>query len=131
MTFQDLGRSLALRSTLSTCLIAVAGAAMAQSSLTDADLKTLVVGKTVDFKSLVNGRTGAGYFAPDGQYSLKFDNGKTIEAEWRIAADGTLCILGLAQVCGPVSRGADGVYTRYTGDKPTAVLTKFTAGKTF
>jgi len=131
MKSMDLCRSLAGRTLLSTCLIAIAGAAMAQSPLTDADLKSLVVGKTVDFKSLVNGRTGAGYFAPDGRYTLRFDNGKTIEAEWNIAADGTLCINGLAQVCGPVSRGADGVYTRYTGDKPTAVLMKFTAGKTF
>ena len=131
MKSMKLCRSLAGRNLLSTCLIAVAGAAMAQSSLTDADLKTLVVGKTVDFKSLVNGRTGAGYFAPDGGYSLRFDNGMTIEAKWSIAADGTLCINGLAQVCGPVSRGADGVYTRYTGDKPTAVLMKFTPGKTF
>jgi len=131
MKSMHLCRSLARRTLLSTCLITVAGTAMAQSSLTDADLKTLVVGKTVDFKSLVNGRTGAGYFAPDGRYSLRFDNGKTFEAEWRIAADGTLCINGLAQVCGPVSRGADGVYTRYTGDKPTAVLMKYTAGKTF
>lgn len=131
MKSKNLGPSLAWRSTLSACLIAVAGAAMAQSPLTHADLKTLVVGKTVDFKSLVNGRTGAGYFAPDGKYTLRFENGKIIDAEWSIAADGTLCINGLAQVCGPVSRGADGVYTRYTGDKPTAVLMKFTAGKTF
>lgn len=131
MKSMDLCHSLAGRALLSTCLIAIAGAAMAQSPLTNADLKTLVVGKTVDFKSLVNGRMGAGYFAPDGRYTLRFDNGKTIEAEWNIAADGTLCILGMAQVCGPVSRGADGVYTRYTGDKPTAVLMKFTEGKTF
>ena len=131
MTSMDLCRSLAGRTLLSTCLTAVAGAAMAQAPLSDADLKTLVVGKTVDFKSLVNGRKGAGYFAPDGRYTLRFDDGKTLEAEWRIAADGTLCILGMAQVCGPVSRGADGVYTRYTGDKPTAVLMKFTEGKTF
>ena len=78
MKSMHLCHALAGRTLLSTCLIAVAGAAMAQSSLTDADLKTLVVGKTVDFKSLVNGRTGAGYFAPDGRYTLRFDNGMTV-----------------------------------------------------
>ena len=113
-------------------LMAVAvGAAIGQSQLAHSELSALIVGKTVEYKYHPDGRTASGYFAPDGTYWYQRSDGGVFDGVWRNRNDGTLCISFATEECGPVSRDANGGYSRAIGGGAAVKWTKISSGRTF
>lgn len=115
---------------LIVCLLLVSGAACAANNLSAAQVKSLMVGTTIDGFNEIKGVDYTVFFNPDGKIVLVTAKGKRM-GSWRIADDGHFCSLFPTEqeVCTFVTPHTEGAYRRVKDDgTPTHTLKKFTPG---
>lgn len=112
------------------CLLLASGVAHAANNLSAAQIKSLMVDKTIVGFNEVKSVDYTVYFNPDGQIVLATAKGKRT-GSWRIAEDGHFCSLfpNEQEVCTFVTPHGEGSYQRIKDDGTlTHTLKKFTPG---
>jgi len=115
---------------LIACLMLVSSLVSADDKLSAAQVKTLMVGSTINGFNEVFKMDYTVYFGPEGKVILVTPKGKRT-GTWRIAEDGHFCSLFPTEqeVCTYVTPYTEGTYRRIKDDgTPTHTLKKFTPG---
>jgi hypothetical protein len=115
---------------LIACLILVSGSLCAADKLSAQQVKSLMVGNTINGFNEVFKVDYTVYFSPEGKIVLVTPKGKRT-GSWRIAEDGHFCSLFPTEqeVCTNVVPHTEGTYQRVKDDgTPTHTLKKFTPG---
>jgi hypothetical protein len=106
------------------------GLACAADNLSAAQVKSLMVDKTIAGYNLIKDLDYTVYFRPEGQIVFVTGKGKR-QGNWRIADDGHFCTAfpQEPELCTVISPVGDGTYKRMKDDGThTHTLKSFTAG---
>lgn len=105
-------------------------ASFAQDVLSALEVRTLIVGNTIEVQRN-NGTRYVAYHEPSGIW-LRQEGERIFEGKWRILDDGNQCVaIGRDDSCAQIQKNADGTFTRIQNGKVQFMWLRVLPGKTF